>query len=96
MNPIRAAGRAFKSHSGFTYVMDSTLWECDSCGDRVPYMGRRRHAKQCPERSFDAMVAETEGIGDLPLADGDQTPALHREPGQRADTADTGGSDGDR
>ena len=45
--------------------MDSTLWECDSCGERVTYVGRKRHAKQCPERSFKSRIAETETIGEL-------------------------------
>jgi len=65
MNPIKATGRAFRSQNGFTYVMDSTLWECDSCGDRVTYIGRIRHAKRCPERSFKSMIADARTIGEL-------------------------------
>ena len=90
MNPIKAAGRAFRSQNGFTYVMDSTLWECDSCGERVTYVGRKRHAKQCPERSFKAMMAETETIGELTTTEADHAAAGHEEADQAADTGESG------
>jgi hypothetical protein len=50
MNPIKAALRALRPQSGFTYVMDSTLWECDRCTERVPFTGRGRHAESCRAR----------------------------------------------
>ncbi len=48
MNRARAMANAFRRRRGFTYVMDSTLWECDACGERVTYLVRRHHAKNCP------------------------------------------------
>lgn len=77
MNPIKATGRAFRSQNGFTYVMDSTLWECDGCGDRVTFIGRIRHAKSCPERSFKSMIADAKTIGELLPAPLDPTGADH-------------------
>jgi hypothetical protein len=47
MNRARVVANAFRHRRGFTYVMDSTLWECDACGERVTYLGRRGHAKNC-------------------------------------------------
>ncbi len=71
MNPIKAVGRRLNAHKGFTYVMDSTLWECDSCGERVTHRGKARHPKSCPERvspssaSEKPMVAEKPTIAEL-------------------------------
>jgi hypothetical protein len=47
MNTIKAATN-FVRPRGFTYVMDSTLWQCDTCGERVPNLARRRHHRRCP------------------------------------------------
>jgi hypothetical protein len=50
MNPIRSAVKVIrpeKSEKKFTYVMDSTLWECTSCGERVAYLAKRNHSKRC-------------------------------------------------
>jgi hypothetical protein len=47
VNTIKSVAKALRP-KGFTYVMDSTLYECDACGERVPHSGRRRHGKTCP------------------------------------------------
>jgi hypothetical protein len=47
MNPIRSAVNAIRPEKKFTYVMDSTLWECNSCGERVASLAKRNHSKRC-------------------------------------------------
>jgi hypothetical protein len=59
MNPIKAVARRLHSHNGFTYVMDSTLWECDSCGERFSHREKARHPKSCPKRTSPTPADET-------------------------------------
>jgi hypothetical protein len=49
MNTIKSAAKALRLE-GFTYVSDSTLWECEGCGERVVRTARRGHLKKCPAR----------------------------------------------
>ena len=65
MNPIKTVTRRLHAHNGFTYVMDSTLWECDSCGERVTYLGKARHPKRCPNRAKPEEAAEDPTISEL-------------------------------
>jgi hypothetical protein len=58
MNPIKAVASRLHSHKGFTYVMDSTLWECDSCGERLSHLAKIRHPKSCPNRALPAVADE--------------------------------------
>ena len=52
MNPIKAVASRLHSHKGFTYVMDSTLWECDSCGERLSHLAKIRHPEELPQQGL--------------------------------------------